>query len=74
MDIDSGKLYTPEEVARMSKEARAKLTWISSDEFKAMRTIPERDRPRALKEMRAKEQAVKKAKRKAQKKARKKNR
>jgi hypothetical protein len=74
MDIDSGKLYTPEEVARMSKEERAKLKWINRQEMDAMIALPESDRPRALREMRAREKKAKRYKRMAQKKARKKNR
>lgn len=74
MDINSGKLYTPEEVQRMSQAERRKLKWISSQEFAAMVELEEKERPKALARMRAENKKAQVKKRKAQKKARRKNR
>lgn len=74
MDIDSGKLYSPEEVEAMTPEERKQLTWLSRREYKAMAAIPEDQRPKALLKMRSKKKERKKKKRKQARASRKKNR
>lgn len=74
MDIETGKLYTPEEVAAMTAEMRAKLTWITRKEYQEMSLYDEAERPQRLRESRAKADAKKKQARKAQRTSRKKNR
>lgn len=74
MDIESGKLYTKEEVEAMTAEERKKLTWISRREYKEMATLPEKDRPKALLKMRSEKKNQKKKKRKQARASRKKNR
>jgi hypothetical protein len=74
MDIESGKLYTQEEVKAMTAAERAKLTWIDRREYKIMSLLPEEERPKALRELRANDKSKAKKKRKAQRQARRKNR
>ncbi len=74
MDPNSGELYTDTEVEAMTPEERAKLVWISQQEFNQLRMVVETERPTALKRIRNAEKAKNKRRRQHQKLARRKNR
>ena len=74
MEPNTEKLYTEDEVKKMTTEERSKLLWVSRQEFEALKEVEEGKRKKALLKMRKKKDKKKKAKRKAQRKARKKNR
>ncbi len=74
MDPDSGKLYTPDEVKEMTDEERAKLNWISQQEFDTLRSIDEDQRVKTLDTIRKADRSKRKRQRQQQKNSRRKNR
>jgi len=74
MDPNTEKLYTQEDVEKMTNEEKSKLLWISRREYEVLKHIEEGKRRKALDKMRRKAEKSKRQKRKAQRQARKKNR